>query len=427
MDGHTITRSNRRDLLIVALAVKLASLLCIFAGYSILPRADYGQDIWMTRPDTTFSQNLANFDGAWFIRIAALGNQRLARGDYDLKAETGRLGVMDPLGYQQALWPKPEGDIRIDRGYGWRHWPGMVWAIKAVRLPVRDYLAAGLITANLCHILYMILLYGLVRMDFNHRTGILAMLFASIHPGAYSMSAVYNESMFLMFAVGAIYCARKEMWLLAGLAGMAAAMTRIFGIVLLAPLLYEYLRTTYDKKPGPAPIGKVMQPANLARALTRIKEDPQVLALILVPMGTAIVLLYFQYIAGDPWIWTRVHETNVHGSLGWPWQMLIQTYQKGPHVWMKELPLHAALLVVILASLSRYRRSYLMWMALFFLYHTSNGNHSYLRYQIQCAPMFIVLADLSDRHPVLRYILVPLSAIFAVTFAALYINGYWVA
>ena len=84
------------------LALKLASLLVLYAGWKLMPRADYGADLWLTRADTSFVDNLANFDGAWFVRVGAIGYQRLASGDYDLEEETRRLRVMDRLGYDRC-------------------------------------------------------------------------------------------------------------------------------------------------------------------------------------------------------------------------------------------------------------------------------------------------------------------------------------
>ena len=421
----TITRSEWRQALLAALLLKLAALAVLYYGWSFVPKPEYPADLWMTRPDTAFADNLLNFDGAWFARIAALGYRRLADGDYDLAAETKRLRVMDELGYRQGLYP---GDpARPDRGYGYRHWPLFPWLVRAVAVAVRDYAAAAVVLSNLGYFAFALLLYALARLDFDHATALAAVLFASIHPGAYSLTAGFNESAFLALAAGAMLAARKEQWLLAGLLGGLGCATRVLGEILLLPLAYEYLRRRLDAEPGPAPIGRVLGRENLARAWMSFRARPAPLWLLLVPAGTAAVLLTFWRVSGDPLVFVNVHEANVHGHVSWPWLMMLETYRKGAHVWLKELPLHAALLLLILASLKRLRVSYLLWMAAFFLVHTSNANHSYLRYQIQCLPMFLALADLARRRPAWGAGLVAASAGLFGLFAALYIAGYWTA
>ena len=101
------------------IGLKLIMVLIFAYAHHFLPRARYDADLWMVRPTTTLFQNLANFDGAWFIRIAAIGYQRLTSGDYDLARETARLTVMDRLGYQDG----------VERNYAYRHWPLFPWLI----------------------------------------------------------------------------------------------------------------------------------------------------------------------------------------------------------------------------------------------------------------------------------------------------------
>jgi hypothetical protein len=414
-----------RQALLAAIVLKLAALAVLYYGWHFIPKPLYPADLWMTRPATSFGDNLVNFDGAWFVRLAALGYRRLAAGDYDLAVETKRLRVLDTLGYQQGLYPgDPE---RLDRGYGFRHWPLFPWLVRAFALIVRDYVTAAVLLANLGSFAFALLFYALVRLDADHATALKALLFASIHPGAYSLTAGFNESLFMALTAGAFLAGRKDRWLWAGLLAGLAGMTRILGEIILVPLLYEYLRRTCNPEAGPAPLSAVLGRENLRRAWQRFLIRPALLWLLLVPAGTGVVLLTFQQTAGSAWVFFGAHEANVHGHINWPWLMLMETYRKGAQVWLKELPLHAALLLVILASLRHLRKSYLLWMILFFLIQTANANHSYLRYQIQCLPLFIGLAEIGRRHPALEAGLIALSAGLFGVFATMFINGYWTA
>jgi len=200
-----------RQALLAAIVLKLAALAVLYYGWHFIPKPLYPADLWMTRPATSFGDNLVNFDGAWFVRLAALGYRRLAAGDYDLAVETKRLRVLDTLGYQQGLYPgDPE---RLDRGYGFRHWPLFPWLVRAFALIVRDYVTAAVLLANLGSFAFALLFYALVRLDADHATALKALLFASIHPGAYSLTAGFNESLFMALTAGAFLAGRKDRWL----------------------------------------------------------------------------------------------------------------------------------------------------------------------------------------------------------------------
>jgi hypothetical protein len=62
-------------------------------------------------------------------------------------------------------------------------------------------------------------------------------------PTAFFLNAVYTEALFVAFAAGSFWAVyvRRDL-LLAGLLGALAAATRNFGVLLLIPLAYEWLR-----------------------------------------------------------------------------------------------------------------------------------------------------------------------------------------
>jgi Gpi18-like mannosyltransferase len=412
---ETILSSEWFAVIVLLVGIKLAVLTIFAVSHYYMPKPVYQADTWMTRPRTTLVQNLANFDGAWFIRIAALGYQKLTTGDYDLQAETARLGVMDQLGYE-------DGTIR---SYAYRHWPLFPLAIRAVgKVLAGNFLAAGILLANLFYFVYGVFFYKLMRTEFNDQTSLLALALALIHPGAYSLTAVYNEPLFLAFAAACFYYLKKDNHLLAGLFAGLAAMTRIEAVLLYVPIIYDYFRRNAPDSGG------LLAPLRLAKlkaGLQRLVAEPKTLWLFLAPLGGVATLLYFKLTSGSAFIFMNVHEGNKYGHLGFPWQMLYATYLKGPETWHKELLLHALLLLVILFSFRKINWTWWVWMAAFWLFYTTNGNHSYLRYQVMCIPMFAALAKLLMDNKLLKYIYLTGSAAAMAFFAARYINGYWVA
>jgi len=403
------------NLFSILLGIKLVYFLIFFYAHHYLPRAEYQTDIWMTRADTRLRENLANFDGAWFVRIAKLGYQKLTSGDYNLEQEIKNLRVIDQLGYQDG----------VARKFAYRHWPLFPWMIKILGKFLQErFLIAGIILSNLFYFLYGIFFYLLARQYFSSSVSLLALGFALIHPGAYSLSAVYNEPVFLFFICAGFYFLKREKYLWAGIFGALASLTRIEAVLVYLPIIYEYFRKTAPEKDS---FWAPLSGKNLQLGFSRLLKEPRVNWLFLIPLGSILVLLYFKHISGDAFVFVQVHEANIYGHFGFPWQMLYATYLKGADTYLKEFPLHGLLLLVIIFSWKKVDWSLWVWMVAFWLFYTTNGNHSYLRYQVMCIPMFLALGRLLENQEVLKYLYMIASAGAMSFFSAMFINGYWVA
>jgi hypothetical protein len=83
----------------------------------------------------------------------------------------------------------------------------------------------ALAVANVCSLIAFIYLYKLAKMEFNEGTALKAVLFLSIFPTAYFLSAPYTEGLFFALVIACFYYARKSNWALAGLLGFLAGLT----------------------------------------------------------------------------------------------------------------------------------------------------------------------------------------------------------
>ena len=101
---------------------------------------------------------------------------------------------------------------------------------------------AGLIISNLAGLGIFVVLYRLVREDFNAEQAERAVLYLALFPTAFYLASGYNESLFIFFAVLNFYQLRRGHWWWAGFFGFLAGLTRSAGILLLIPFCYEYLR-----------------------------------------------------------------------------------------------------------------------------------------------------------------------------------------
>jgi len=63
-----------------------------------------------------------------------------------------------------------------------------------------------------------------------------------LFPTAFFLNAVYTEALFLLLSTASVYYARRGRWWVAGAIGVCAALTRVTGILLVLPLVWEYAR-----------------------------------------------------------------------------------------------------------------------------------------------------------------------------------------
>jgi hypothetical protein len=144
-----------------------------------------------------------------------------------------------------------------------------------------DAVAAGILISNLALLGATILLYRLVLDQVNEEVAERAVWYLSVFPASFFGSAIYTESLFLLTAVGALFLARRGRWVWAGLFGIAAALTRLHGVLVAVLLAGEWWRQRHDPT----------------------ADKPSVLALAaaaVTPLGTLAYMLYCRQAFGSP-------------------------------------------------------------------------------------------------------------------------------
>jgi hypothetical protein len=87
----------------------------------------------------------------------------------------------------------------------------------------------------------LVLLHRLTELELGKRAADASVLLLAFTPLSFFFTAVYTESLFLLFSVGTILAARRERWALAGILGALATLTRVTGILLVVPILIMHL------------------------------------------------------------------------------------------------------------------------------------------------------------------------------------------
>ncbi|HZU13406.1 MAG TPA: mannosyltransferase family protein [Chloroflexota bacterium] len=143
---------------------------------------------------------------------------------------------------------------------------------------------SAIVASNAAFLVALLYLWRLVCEEFSAAAATRSVLYVTVFPTALFFFAGYTESLFLALSVAAFYHLRRGSWLPAGCAAALASGTRVTGAILLAPFLYEYLRT-HDPPWRP---------------------HRDLLGVLLVPAGLGAFMLYLAITAGDPLAFSHV-------------------------------------------------------------------------------------------------------------------------
>jgi hypothetical protein len=297
-------------------------------------------------------------------------------------------------------------------------WPLLPLTMRAVGALTGDVAVAGVLIANLALLGAMMLLYRLVDGEWGEAVATRSVWYMLIYPASFFGSAIYTESLFLLFAIGSLYLARRGYWESAGLLGAAGAVTRLVGVILAPVLLAEWWRQRRAGHPKPP----------LAATL----------AACLVPLGTAAYLLYLHLQFGDALAfvhasaaWEREPRSplDLLGELvaapegGWPLALLSGRFRLDDWIDMLAVAFFLALGVRLLFE-RRWPDGLLVTLGV--LMPLSSGLlMSQRRYMWVLFPAFVLLARWGAR-PWVDRLITAVSLTLLALFTALFANGYWV-
>lgn len=278
-------------------------------------------------------------------------------------------------------------------------------------------LLAALLIANLAALAAFILLHHITSQELDRRAANRALVYLAFFPAGFFLFAGYTESLFLCFALGAVWAMRRARPGLAGLLGLLAALTRLTGAVLVVPLAYEYLRQRGFN-------WREVRWSGLAVGL---------------PLLGSLAFLGWRMAAGLAPI-GQVYQQYWYQVTGLPGRDLLVALGTlvrgtGPRAGEFTLffDLFCALLLAVTTVLAFRRLGatyglYSLMMLGFMLLPASDLKplYSFSRYALAFFPTFMVLADLGHRPWVNRLILYPSLALYLYFSGQFFIWG-WVA
>ena len=335
----------------------------------------------------------AHWDGVWFVRIAADG--------YAAHEFSPAFFPLYPL-LLRAVAPFTGG----------------------------NHVIAGVVVSLICYAGAMVLLYRLANAELGAPIALWSVVFISVFPVALVFQAVYSESLFLLLGLACFAAARRGHWLLAGVMGLLATLTRSSGLVLLVPLAvmwWEQRQALPLRLPGGPAGGRV--PARRPAIAT-------LAFLLLVPAGLALYMTYLWRTFGDPLLfgvvqgnwgrglaapWTAVWNGTVEGvrGIGWlvmhgPGEILGTRNDSGgiPLEILANVAEFAGLVAAALLLAACWRKlpaaytAYAVAALLFPLFYPAAGRplSSLPRFVLVDFPLFIGLAAVLVPHRVARWV-----------------------
>lgn len=178
----------------------------------------------LTPPATPVRDKLLAWDAVWFVRIAVEGYPRSYQYGPD-----GKL-----LGSILAFFPGYPLLIRLGHAVTRADAGSVAIAIAWISAAILAVLVCALGTAM-----------------WDRRTGLVLTALVCTQPMSVVFSMGYSEPVFLMFAVGALLAAYRQRWILAGVLGLAAGLTRPTGAAVALALLVAAVMHVSRRANGP--------------------------------------------------------------------------------------------------------------------------------------------------------------------------------
>lgn len=290
--------------------------------------------------------------------------------------------------------------------------------IRLLSFVFQDYFVSGLMVSLFSLTVACVYLYKLVKLDYSASVAKRCIKWVLVFPYTFFLSLVFTEGLFLALSVLAFYTMRHKRWILAGLFGLLASLTRIFGVFLVIPLLIEYIVTTnlFDNL-------RNRQYREINATFWRLATG-----FGLIMLGLFLYLLLNRWVTGDWFRFLTYQREHWHQSLGFFAENIknqtLMAFTWKPverlSLWIPQLILLLLSMVCILASLRSMRLSYLAYMfTLIFASFSTTWLLSGPRYTTTMFPLYIFLAQISKNR-----LLDGLLTFFSLTMLCLYTLAY---
>jgi len=284
--------------------------------------------------------------------------------------------------------------------------------IALFQLVFRDYLISAFIVTGISSLALGLIFRELVRLDYSEKIAQFAVLFLFIFPTSYFLHIPYTESLFLTLCVGCFLAARKRSWILVGILGGLACLTRINGLILVPALVFEMWEEYRETK----------------------SFNKKWLIMLLIPIGFGIYLWINYYVAGNPTMFMVHQREHWYRYFRPPWEGVWQTFKKiyndkpsaAQMTGVQELLFVGIGLFATIVGWRHLRNSYRVWMvANWLLFVSTSFVLSVPRYTLVMFPIFILMSLAAVRNWWVNVLFTVWSILFLAVFTIQFARGWW--
>lgn len=234
--------------------------------------------------------------------------------------------------------------------------------------------------------------------------GIAVLLF---FPTAFYFASVYTESLFLLATVATLWAARRERWSVAALAGFAAGLTRLNGVLIVLPVAWCAWEA--------------------ARREWRALRPPALLAVAAPVVGAALYPLYLWSMFGSPLLFFHAGGAQWAHRPAIPWALAQAEGQGALGLLASAACLALFLTLTAFLFLRRETPEALYAAATLVMLLSSGSLVGFPRYVLPLFPCFLLLADFLRSRPVLAFAYVLGGVGFLVLLLVRFVGWRWVA
>ena len=292
--------------------------------------------------------------------------------------------------------------------------PGYPLAVYPLYRILGSDVAAGLLVSAAAFPAACCALYRLLRLDHDHRRALRAVVWLLMLPGGFFFIAPMSESLYLLLALLTLLCFRKKRYLLAGLFGAYCAFTRSVGLLLVAPLVLEWIHAFPKPHCG------------------RKKWLLGIFSVLLVPAGFAAYLWINRTVSGNPLQFLVYQRDHWSQRLGWFFNTasyqtsyLFDCIREGNRenifgLWLPNVIWHFGTLGLFACAAKKLRPSYAAWFIGYFAIAIgATWLLSGPRYLLSMPVVAVMLAAVTEKRwqkIAAAAVLVPLSVLYLLAF-----------
>ncbi len=295
---------------------------------------------------------------------------------------------------------------------------------------------AGQIISNLSFIGALLISFKLFSLDKKGGPFWLFGLVYILFPTSFYFGAVYNDSLFLFLATTSLYFARKKSWAAAGAIGALATLTRLNGLALIFPIIFEYLNQT-QSPPSTWKLSDLKKEL-VERVKLSVMLKEKIYFIALIPLSFLSYLIFTQ-INYESWakIFSSMSVWNQDKivfplQVFWRYIKIISSFDFSNYVYQVAILEFASVILYVLMlvySFKKIRLSYWLFFAASILIPSLTGTFQGMpRYGLHLYPFFLSLVlFLEQRSIPSRLIYFAISLLLLYYCLSLFTRGYFIA